>query len=378
MEQIILETVLKASNNDTHDDEIHHHTIKQVVDGAERPLVFAWSFAGILCFLSLISFFWQLHRHLNAFEPYRLYAPKSVMSLPARSSQTPEGWREAAENDRTAYAYKRHAILMILMIPIFSITSYLSMWLLRIAVILEFIRAVYESIILYVFLLIMANMLGGLKKAPAVLINLPRGNYLAVPPLACCCRPCCPHIKITPGWMSTIKVLVIQYCVIKPVTIGLAIIFYFAGGEDPEAADSPPFIILRLIGTVSVLVCAYGLFIFYKATHNVLAEYRTGLKFATVKAIVLLAAIQGIVVQLLIRAGSVKGTDYLTPEEQGEIWNNFLLTVEMFIISFMFAAAFPISDYKRGVVGIPEDQVEEAVKKHPHPDEENVEELNTL
>jgi hypothetical protein len=370
MEQLIVKAILKASNETHNDHEIHHHTIKQVVDGAEKPLVFAWSFAGILCFLSLVSFFWQLHRHLNAFQPYKLYAPKSVMSMPARESAAPEGWREAVQNDRTAYAYKRHAILMILMIPIFSVTSYLSMWILRLAVVFEFIRAIYESVILYVFLLIMANMLGGLKKAPSVMINIPRGNYLAVPPLACCCRPCCPHIRITPRWLSTIKVLVIQYCIVKPVTIALALIFYFAGGQDPESADQPRFVILRLIGVVSVLLCAYGLFIFYKATHDILAEYRTGLKFAAVKAIVLLAAIQGVVIQGLINAGRVKGTDFLTPEEQGEIWNNFLLVVEMFIISFLFAAAFPLSDYKRGVIGVPEEQVEEAVKNHPHPDEE--------
>jgi hypothetical protein len=378
MAQIIVEQILK-SGNDTDEHEIHHHTVKQILEGAEKPLVFAWSFAGILCFLSLLSFLWQLHRHLNAFQPYTLYAPKSVMSMPARSSQAPEGWKEAVENDRTAYAYKRHALLMIIMIPVFSITSYLSMFLLRIAVILEFVRAIYESIILYVFLLIMANMLGGMKKAPAVMINLPRGNYLAVPPLACCFRPCCPHIKVTPKWLKIIKVLVLQYAIVKPATICLALIFFFAGGQDPESADQPRFVALRLIGTVSVLVCAYGLFIFYKATHEVLAEYKTGLKFATIKAIVLLAAIQGVVIQGLINAGKVKGTDFLTPEEQGEIWNNFLLVVEMFVISFMFAAAFPLSDYKKGVVGIAEEQVEEAVKKHPHPeDEESGEDLSEL
>lgn len=98
-----------------------------------------------------------------------------------------------------------------------------------------------------------------------------------------------------------------QYAILTPI-LGAVRIFlalnnvYVQGNLDFTQA----YIYIQIITTASMVLCLWGLFIVYKATHKPLVQFRTTLKFVSIKAIMIIMVIQQLVLSIMVRGGYVE------------------------------------------------------------------------
>jgi len=97
-------------------------------------------------------------------------------------------------------------------------------------------------------------------------------KYFAVPPFGCCFKPCCWEHQITAKQLLWVSRLVKQYVILE---LFLNTFFMWAGLTfQPERAariQNVAAYILKISGMMAV----YGLFIMYKATHDLLHDWNT-------------------------------------------------------------------------------------------------------
>ncbi|PIO69769.1 hypothetical protein TELCIR_08397 [Teladorsagia circumcincta] len=111
------------------------------------------------------------------------------------------------------------------------------------------------------------------------------------------------------------------------------------------------YLYITLVYNVSISLALYGLFLFYTATRELLSPYSPVLKFLTVKSVIFLSFWQGFFIAIL---GATSAIDPVVDANGHEVigrgtvaagYQNFLICIEMFFAAIALKFAFGVSAY---------------------------------
>ena len=231
-------------------------------------------------------------------------------------------------------------IIRILMIcPVYALCSIFSLAFPHATIGIESISGCMESFVIYSFMSLILEYAGG----ESMCINRLAGesplyhpwpfNYIFSP------------MDKNTNLIRICKQGTIQFVVIKPIMACLTLILLANG----KYYDSGYRIFELIVYNLSYSIALYCLVLWYFATKKILKSYNPLLKFMTVKSIVFATYWQSLVIAIIFH------TDAL----EQELYNSFVLCVEMVMFSILLYFAFHHIEY---VQGLPENNVLSNIK----------------
>uniref|UniRef100_A0AC34REM2 Transmembrane protein 184B n=1 Tax=Panagrolaimus sp. JU765 TaxID=591449 RepID=A0AC34REM2_9BILA len=244
---------------------------------------------------------------------------------------------------------QRWIIRILFIVPIYAIDSWLSLLFFANDVYVYFnsIRDCYEAFVIYSFLSLCYEYLGGESNIMAEIRGKPirPANYAT---LTCCLA----GKQYTIEFLRFCKKATLQFCLIKPIMAAFTLFLMMIGKyEDGNWSPDQGYIYVTLIYNFSVSLALYGLILFYSATKDLLSPYRPVLKFLTVKSVIFLSFWQGVLLAIL---GATSAIDPVYDKNGNEVigrgtvaagYQNFLICIEMFFAAICLRFAFGISAY---------------------------------
>ncbi|XP_040845995.1 transmembrane protein 184A [Ochotona curzoniae] len=243
---------------------------------------------------------------------------------------------------------QRYIIRLLLIVPIYAFDSWLSLLLLGghpYYVYFDSVRDCYEAFVIYSFLSLCFQYLGG---ESAIMAEL-RGKPI---PSSCFYGTCClPDMSYSIGFLRFCKQATLQFCVVKPVMALTTIVLQaFGKYHDGDFNIHSGYLYVTLVYNASVSLALYALFLFYFATKELLRPFEPMLKFLTIKAVIFLSFWQGVLLALLERCGAIPAaqTGDGGTVEAGTLaagYQNFLICIEMLFASIALRYAFTCQVY---------------------------------
>eukprot|EP00042_Codosiga_hollandica_P025531 m.114799 g.114799 ORF g.114799 m.114799 type:complete len:437 (+) comp51901_c0_seq4:178-1488(+) len=244
-------------------------------------------------------------------------------------------------------------VRILFMVPIYAFASWMSLHFYHSSLYFDVIRDCYEAFVIYTFLALCFEYLGG----EAIVLDYIKGKPFHPSWKSGTC--CIPPFQYSHAFLRFCKRGTLQFCVIKPVMAVCIIVFsatgYYEDGDfHPDSAY--PFIIV--IYNVSISVALYALVMFYSATKEHLRPYEPLWKFVVVKSVIFLSFWQSIVISILQKAGAISDQpdNDLTAGELAVAYQNFIICIEMFFAALAHRYAFSATPYEvhgRGAGAIP-------------------------
>uniref|UniRef100_A0A0N5AIN1 Transmembrane protein 184B n=1 Tax=Syphacia muris TaxID=451379 RepID=A0A0N5AIN1_9BILA len=240
---------------------------------------------------------------------------------------------------------QRWIVRILFMVPMYAIDSWLSLLFLSNDAYVYFsaIRDCYEAFVIYCFLSLCYEYLGGESNIMAEIRGKPirPTNYYT---LTCCLA----GKQYTIGFLRFCKQATLQFCFIKPIMAGITLMLMVMGKyQDGNWRVDQGYLYITIVYNFSVSIALYGLFLFYTATRDLLSPYRPVLKFLTVKSIIFLSFWQGFFLAVLSLTSAISGceNDSISKGTVAAAWQNFLICLEMFFAAVALRFAFPVNAY---------------------------------
>lgn len=236
--------------------------------------------------------------------------------------------------------FQRYIVRIIFMVPVYALTSFLSLVLPASAIYFNSIREVYEAWVIYNFLSLCLAWVGG---PGAVVLSL-SGRVLK--PSLCLMTCCLPPMALDGRFIRRCKQGCLQFVILKPILVAVTLILYAKGKyKDGNFSPKQSYLYLTIIYTISYSVALYALALFYVACKDLLQPFNPVPKFIIIKSVVFLTYWQGVLVFLAAKSGLIKNA-----EEAAE-FQNFIICVEMLIAALGHLYAFPYKEYAGANIG---------------------------
>ncbi|CAF1126006.1 unnamed protein product [Rotaria sordida] len=238
-------------------------------------------------------------------------------------------------------ASQKRIIRILCLVPVYALTSWLSLLFFKAAIYMEFIQQCYEAYAMYCFLLLLTKYLGGHRGVEETIVH--KETIHLVFPFGCCCQP-----KANPKWVWYFKIGLLQYSWITPICSGIAVILNLTNVYSNglwKFNQGYPYI--TIIITISQLLALYFLITFYSNMKDELKPFQPLAKFITIKLLVFFIFWQSVIMSSLAAAGVLRNTlcdpqanAYchgstigFTVEQEKILLGNILICVEMFLFS---------------------------------------------
>jgi len=216
---------------------------------------------------------------------------------------------------------------ILIIVPLYGLVSWLSMKLQDEALYFEVLRDIYEAFVIYCFLALILEYVGGEDNC----INRFNEKPDLAHPFPLCCLP---RLRLNVLFLRFCKQGTLQFVIIKPVMAFISLIMVSRDLYDNSAYQW----FLLTIYNISYTLALYALFLFYLSIRDDVREYNCMWKFFSVKTIVFATYWQN----LLILAMNVD-------EETGAQWNDFVLCCEMLPFAFLHYRYFPWQEFKADI-----------------------------
>lgn len=191
--------------------------------------------------------------------------------------------------DGCALEMRSHRYLSIIRLPlVFGLTGATSLFVVRTSGMWSAIQHAYEAYALYQFYLAIVDLCGGRRALITKLQQKEPQPFYQTPPFCCCCF-WLPKVRFSGTVLDYCQRTVIQFVVIVPSAMVAEIMIMVADQEHNAAVE----VVVAVLSTVSTFFALHGLFVIYKATHDILQSYGTTLKFVALKALILIGVVQG-------------------------------------------------------------------------------------
>ncbi|KAI0838927.1 DUF300-domain-containing protein [Hypoxylon sp. FL0890] len=196
---------------------------------------------------------------------------------------------------------QRYVVRILLMVPIYSISSWVSMVSLTAAAFLDPIRDIYEAFTIYTFFQLLINYLDGERALIIMAHGRAPVNHLW--PL----NHILPKVDISdPYTFLAIKRGILQYAWLKPILALAAIIMKAAGiYQEGYIGITSGYLWSGIIYNISVTVSLYSLGLFWVCMHNDLVPFRPVPKFLCIKLIIFASYWQGFFLSILVWLGAI-------------------------------------------------------------------------
>jgi len=234
---------------------------------------------------------------------------------------------------------QKHIVRILLMVPIYSIDSWLSFRYYWLSVYFDLIRDCYEAIVIYEFYALLLEYTGGYMRMKAV-FGLKSGFKLVAP-------LCCWTVSPKRGLLRWLSRLTLQYVLVRPFMALVAIILQSRGmycpGEISAYYAGYPWV--TLIGLISVTVAMYGLVLFYAVAREDLKVFNPVPKFLSIKFIIMMSFWQSILVAGLVQVKVIHDTKLWTTDNIAIGVQNTLICFEMLIVAVWHYFAFDSHEF---------------------------------
>jgi hypothetical protein len=256
---------------------------------------------------------------------------------------------------KTHHQSQKRIMRILAMVPLYAITSWVSLVFSISAIYMEFIKSCFEAYIIYSFLLLLTKYLGGHRGVEQVILAQEK---IHLPFPFCCIRPR-PHVK----WVWYFKIGLLQYTWVNPICSAIAVILNLAQVySDGEWDFLKGFPYIIVIINISQTCALYFLVAFYENTKESLKPFRPLPKFIVIKLIVFFIFWQTVLMTGLAAAGVLRNTTCdpdsnvhcngsttgFTVEEEKILLENILVCVEMFFFAIAHHWIFSWKQYADG------------------------------
>ncbi|XP_039216314.1 transmembrane protein 184A isoform X2 [Crotalus tigris] len=244
---------------------------------------------------------------------------------------------------------QRYIIRILFIVPIYAFDSWLSLLLIgshQYYVYFDSVRDCYEAFVIYSFLSLCFEYLGGESTIMAEI----RGKPIVS---SCLYGTCCLQgMSYSIGFLRFCKQATLQFCIIKPVMAILTIILQaFGKYHDGDFNIHSGYLYITIIYNFSVSLALYALFLFYFATMELLRPFEPVLKFLTIKAVIFLSFWQGMLLAILEKCGVIPEVQIIDGKTVGAGtvaagYQNFIICIEMLFASIALRYAFTCQVYR--------------------------------
>mmetsp|Transcript_35240 Transcript_35240/g.77025 ORF Transcript_35240/g.77025 Transcript_35240/m.77025 type:complete len:483 (-) Transcript_35240:219-1667(-) len=231
--------------------------------------------------------------------------------------------------------FQRYIVRIVFMVPVYSVSSWLSLMQRENQIYYDTIRDCYEAWVIYNFLSLCLAYVGG----PGQVVVGTEGQSIHPSWIhgTCCMAP----IPIDGAFVRRCKQGTLQFVFIKPVLAVIVFILEDYGVWDEESLSPAHwFFWVMLIYNVSYTVALYSLLLFYLGAKELLMPFNPVIKFITVKAVVFMTFWQGFAISLMVMVGAVEGT------RDAKALQNLLICAEMVLGAFAMHYAYTNKDYR--------------------------------
>ncbi|KKA29903.1 hypothetical protein TD95_001478 [Thielaviopsis punctulata] len=236
---------------------------------------------------------------------------------------------------------QRYVIRILLMVPIFSFSSYMGLVSPAVSHFIDPIRDFYEAFTIYTFFQLLINYLDG--ERALIIMTHGRPPVQHVWPL----DTVMSKVDISdPHTFLAIKRGILQYAWLKPVQ-ALATIIMKACGVYKEGYVSltSGYFWQGIIYNISVTISLYALGLFWVCMNNDLQPFRPVPKFLSVKLIIFASYWQGFMLGILVWLGAIPDVSGYTPETLAAAIQDALICLEMPAFAIVHWYAFSWKDF---------------------------------
>ncbi|XP_053708330.1 transmembrane protein 184A [Synchiropus splendidus] len=252
---------------------------------------------------------------------------------------------------------QRYIIRILFIVPVYAFDSWLSLLFIgnnQYYVYFDSIRDCYEAFVIYNFLSLSFEYLGG----ESAIMSEIRGKPIQS---SCMYGTCClVGMSYSIGFLRFCKQATLQFCVVKPIMAVITIILQaFGKYHDGDFNVNGGYLYITIIYNISVSLSLYALFLFFFATSDLLRPYEPVLKFLTIKSVIFLSFWQGMVLAILEKCGVIPNALFIEGFEVGAGtvaagWQNFIICIEMFFAAIALRYAFTCDVYQEKKNEVPE------------------------
>ncbi|KAJ7220816.1 DUF300 domain-containing protein [Mycena pura] len=242
-------------------------------------------------------------------------------------------------------ALQRMVVRIMIMVPLYGISSLISLFSLQAAFFIDAIRDVYEAFVIYCFFVLLLSYLGGERSLLIMLHGRPPKD--PVFPVSLFKR----EIDVSDPYMFLfLKRGILQYVQVKPVLAFATLILKVVGkyNEGTLRPDSG-YLYISVIYNASICLSLYCLAVFWMCVHDDLVPFRPVPKFLCVKGILFFSFWQGLFISILVSAGVITSLGpYSGDEDKDTIalaLTDLLICIEMPIFAIAHAYAFSYTDF---------------------------------
>ncbi|KAJ8752239.1 hypothetical protein K2173_003875 [Erythroxylum novogranatense] len=240
----------------------------------------------------------------------------------------------------TEPTYQRFIVRIIFMVPVYALTSFMSLVLPKSSIYVNSIREVYEAWVIYNFLSLCLAWVGG---PGAVVLSL---SGRVMKPSWCLMTCCFPPVPLDGRFIRRCKQGCLQFVILKPILVAVTLILYAKGKyEDGNFSPGQSYLYLTIIYTLSYTMALYALVLFYVACKDLLQPFNPVPKFIIIKSVVFLTYWQGVLVFLAAKSGLIKDA------EEAAQFQDFIICVEMLLAALGHFYAFPYKEYAGANIG---------------------------
>ncbi|KAI8064507.1 organic solute transporter Ostalpha-domain-containing protein [Gongronella butleri] len=224
------------------------------------------------------------------------------------------------------------------MVPIYGISTYISLVSLNAAFYVDTFRDIYEGFVIYAFFNLLINKLGG-ERALIIMLHSrpPSQNFF---PGSLWSR----DIYVgDPYTFLFVKRGILQFVYVKPILAIVTMVLKWIGYyKEGEFAWTSAYLYITIIYNFSVCLSLWCLMVFFYATKHDLVGFRPFPKFLCVKAIIFFSWWQSVIIALLVSTGAIRDDG---PEHISVAIQDFLICMEMVPFAIAHSFAFSFEDY---------------------------------
>jgi len=234
---------------------------------------------------------------------------------------------------------------VLLMVPVYSVTSFLSLRFTQYSIYFDTLREWYEAYALYNFMALVLRFLERSYDLRYVLEYKPRQMHI----IPFCCLPPFPHGQ---KFILNCKSGVVQYSFIRTLTTLIALCTqladkYHEGDFHPQYA----YLYIVIINNISQIWAMYCLISLYYVMRIELRPLNPISKFSAIKLVVFMTFWQSVLLAMLVFFKILEPKEtwaWQTPKELANGLQAFLIIIEMFCLSLLHHYAFPVRPFIEG------------------------------
>ncbi|KAJ7018280.1 DUF300 domain-containing protein [Mycena alexandri] len=242
-------------------------------------------------------------------------------------------------------ALQRMVIRIMIMVPLYAVSSLISLFSLEAAFFIDAIRDIYEAFVIYCFFVLLLSYLGGERSLLIMLHGRPPKD--PVFPVNLFKR----EIDVSDPYMFLfLKRGILQYVQVKPVlAVATLVLKAFGKYNEGTLRSDSGYLYISVIYNTSICLSLYCLAVFWMCVNDDLKPFRPVPKFLCVKGILFFSFWQALFISILVSAGVITHLGpYTRDEDEDKIalaLTDTLICLEMPFFAIAHAYAFAYTDF---------------------------------